>query len=224
MIAINVDDWDARAGGLGGNSFSMVAGFTVKLAEHLGRTRADDGFVTLMIPVSQRDDPDDTGGNVVSIARVSVDPVPITKDLSRARAEIGQAIRKADESPDELVELLPLVPFVPKRAFGRLADMAFGFSADVPVSCTNVGELPAELLRLDGTAAEFWWARGMDRHLTREALERRRGLLTVASARLGERVFLVVTSYQSGSDNSQARLREVIAQTLNDFDLTGVMQ
>ncbi len=224
MIAIDADDWDSSAAGRGGNSFSLVAGFAVKLAERLGRTHADDGSVTLMIPVSQRDDPGDTGGNVVSIARVSVNPVPIATDLSAARAEISLAIRKAGEAPDELVELLPLVPFVPQRAFGRLADMAFGFSADVPVSCTNVGELPTELLSLDGTAAESWWARGMDRHLTREALERRSGLLTVASARLQGKVILVVTSYQPGGDNSPAGLREVIAATLNDFDLTGAMR
>ncbi len=38
-------------------TFSLVAGFAGKLAQNLGRTRDSDGAVTLMIPVSERDDP-----------------------------------------------------------------------------------------------------------------------------------------------------------------------
>jgi len=175
-----------------------------------------------MIPVNQRVSPDDTGGNVVSIARVSLEPDDIDRDLSGARGEIGRAVKSAADTPDEMMELLPLVPFVPTRAVGWLADMAFGFTADVPVSCSNVGELPSDLLRVDGTAAEFFWARGMDRNITRNALERRNGLLTVASARIGGKVVLVVIGYLPGQENSRARLLEVIGQTLSDFDLTGV--
>lgn len=221
-VAIDADQFDSVAESLGGNSHSLVAGFAVKLAGHLNRVRATDGAVTLMIPVSQRTSPDDTGGNVVSIARVSLDPNGIGKDLAGARRDIGLAVRSASDKPDEMLGLLPLVPFVPMRAVGWLADMAFGFSTDVPVSCSNVGELPSELLRVDGTEAEFFWARGMDRHVTRNALERRSGLLTVASARIGGNVVLVVIGYLPGQENSRARLIEVIRQTLSDFTLSGV--
>lgn len=223
-VAIDAGLFDSRAESLGGNSHSLVAGFAVKLADRLGRVRAEDGAVTLMIPVSQRVSPDDTGGNVVSIARVSVDPGGIATDLAEARREIGRAVGRAIDTPDDMVGLLPLAPFVPMRAIGRLADMAFGFTADVPVSCSNVGELPAELLRVDGTEAEFFWARGMDRNITRTALERRSGLLTVASARIGGKVVLVVIGYLPGQENSSVRLNEVIGQTLSDFTLSGVMQ
>lgn len=223
-VAVDAGLFDSRAESLGGNSHSLVAGFAVKLAGRLGRVRAEDGAVTLMIPVSQRASPDDTGGNVVSIARVSLGPSDITTDLAGARREIGRAVGRASATPDEMVGLLPLSPFVPIGAVGRLADMAFGFTADVPVSCSNVGELPSELLRVDGTEAEFFWARGMDRKVTRDALERRSGLLTVASARIGGKVVLVVIGYLPGQENSRVRLIEVIGQTLSDFTLSGVTQ
>ena len=223
-VAVDADAFDNRAEGLGGNSHSLVAGFAVKLAERLGRVRADDGAVTLMIPVSQRHSADDTGGNVVSIARVGLDPRNIAQDLAGARRQIGRAVVSASDTPDGMVGLLPLVPFVPMRAVGYLADMAFGFTADVPVSCSNVGELPCELLRVDGTEAEFFWARGMDRNITRNALERRSGVLTVASARIGGKVVLVVIGYLPGQENSRASLMEAIGQTLSDFTLTGVTQ
>ncbi|MFN8090120.1 MAG: hypothetical protein U0R81_14320 [Mycobacterium sp.] len=223
-VAVDAEAFDKRAEALGGNSHSLVAGFAVKLAARLGRVRADDGAVTLMIPVSQRVSADDTGGNVVSIARVSLDPRNIADDLAGARREIGRAVTRAIDTPDELVGVLPLVPFIPMRVVGRIADMAFGFTADLPVSCSNVGELPSELLRVDGTEAEFFWARGMDRNITRSALERRSGVLTVASARIGGKVVLVVIGYLPGQENSRARLIEVIGQTLSDFTLSGVTQ
>ncbi|APE15212.1 hypothetical protein BOH72_08235 [Mycobacterium sp. WY10] len=221
---IDKDHWDQRAKELGGNHFSLVAGFAGKLAQHLGRTRSSDGAATLMIPVSERDNPGDTGGNVVTIANVTFDPDPVAKDLSGARTAIKAGLITARERPDEMVELLPLIPFLPKRAMGRMADMAFNFSADVPVSCSNMGDVPDDLLRLDGTEAERFYFGGVDRNLTLDVLERRRGLMSVMSARLGGRVILPVFRYQPGADNSRARLREAIAKTLAEFELSGVIE
>lgn len=224
-IVIDRDQWDNRAKALGGNHFSLVAGFAGKLAQNIGRTRPSDGAATLMIPVSERDNPGgETGGNVVTIANVTFDPSPAAKDLTGARAAIKKGLITARETPDEMVELLPLIPFLPKRAMGRMADMAFNFSADVPVSCSNMGDVPDDLLQLDGTAAERFYFGGVDRNLTLDVLERRRGLMTVASARVGGMVIVPVMSYQPGADNSRTRLREVIAQTLAEFELSGTVE
>ncbi|AQT80397.1 hypothetical protein B1R94_15665 [Mycolicibacterium litorale] len=221
---VDIEQWDHRAESLGGNSFSLVAGYAGKLAENLGRTRSQDGAVTLMIPVSERDDPGHTGGNVVTIAHVTFDPGPVATDLSGARAAIKQGIVTARQTPDEMVELLPLIPFLPRRAMARIADMAFSFSADLPVSCSNMGDVPDVLLSLDGTVAERLYFRGVDRNLTRDVLERRHGLMTVASARLGGKIIVPTMSYQPGADNSSTHLREMIAKTLAEFDLTGVIE
>lgn len=225
-VAVYIDgkDWDARAESLGGNSYSLLAGFCAKLAEHQGRVRASDGVVTLMIPVNERQDADDTGGNVVSIANVSFDPIPVTKDLSGARAAIRQGLKTARDVPDEMVALLPLIPFLPKRAFAKTVDMTFGFSEDLPVSCSNMGDLTADLLRIDGTPAEYINLRGVDRYTTREALERRHGVLTLVSGRVGEQITIAVVAYQPGLDNTRDRLREVVAQVLAEFELTGVIE
>jgi hypothetical protein len=152
-VFVDIPQWDQRAESLGGNSFSLVSGFAGRVAMNLGRRRASDGAVTLMIPVNEREDLENTGGNVVSIATVSFDPEKVTADLGEPRAAIREGLRHAREVPDEMVELVPLIPFVPKRGFAKIADVAFGFSTDLRVSCSNLGDLPADFLKIDGTAA-----------------------------------------------------------------------
>ena len=142
-IYVDLDDWDARANALGGNSYSLFAGVAAKLGEHLGRSRSDDGTVTLLIPFSDRT-LDDTRAIAMSYAKVSVDPTQVTTDLSGARVAIKQALKTARETPDPALQILPLTPFIPKRAVQRLADMMFGFG-DSAVLCSNLGDLPAAI-------------------------------------------------------------------------------
>jgi len=224
-ITIDIESWDSLAERLGGNSFSLVAGFAGNLAQRFNRTRESPGespdVVTLMIPVSEREGLDDTGGNVVSIASVSFDPNGVTADLTGVRTAIRDGLKTARDVPDEMVELLPLIPFLPKRALARIADVAFGFSTDLPVSVSNFGDLPADLGRLDGTDAEYFSFRGVDRNVTHETLDRRGGILTVTAGRIAGKITMTVISYQPGMENSQSGLREVIGQTLAEFGLTG---
>ena len=220
---IDLDDWDARANALGGNSHSLVAGFAAKLSERMGRIRASDGIVTLNLPVSERV-PDDTRAQAVALVNVGIDPTHVTTDLSGARAALKEAVKTAREVPDEALQLLPLTPFVPKRAVKGGADVLFGFAADLPVSCTNVGDVGPTLGRVDGTDAEYLMLRGVDRHITRRMLEQRRGLLTLASGRVGGKMSLNIIAYQPGGKNTKADLRELAARTLAEFELTGVIE
>lgn len=220
-IFIDIDQWDAKAKSLGGNYFAFVAGFAGQIAKNLGRTRTSDGAVTLMIPVNDRGDFDDTGGNVVSIANVSFDPSVVTSDLSGPRSAIRDALKSAREVPDEMVELLPLIPFVPKRGIAKMANVAFGFTTDVPVSVSNLGDMPTEMMMADGTPAQYLCFRGVDRQVSRQTLDNRGGILTVAAGRLNGKVVITVISYQPGRNNTQADLREVIAHTLGEFGLSG---
>ena len=220
-IYIDLDDWDACADSRGGTSYSLVAGLAAKLGERLGRRRAADGAVTVHIPVSDRM-PDDTRANAASLATVTVDPTRVTTDLTGARAEIKQALKTLREAPDETLQLLPLTPFIPKRAVKRGSDVVFGFD-DLPVSCSNLGEVDSVMARVDGTDAEYVILRGVDRHVTRQYLERRGGLLTVLAGRIGGKISITVVAYQPGGQNTKPRLRELAAQTLAEFDLTGVI-
>jgi hypothetical protein len=222
-VFIDIDEWDARARALGGNSFSLVAGFAAKLAEHIGRRRASDGAVTLNIPISERA-PDDLRANAVSLTNIAVDPTDVTKDLTAARGAIRTGLKAMREVPDETLEMLPLIPFVPKRVVRRGSDVVFGFAADLPVSCSNLGDIDPAVARLDGTEAEYVVLRGVDRCVTRQFLEQRPGLLTVVAARIARRICIPVIAYQPGADNSKSRLRELAAQTLAEFELTGVIE
>lgn len=222
-VFIDLDIWDARAEALGGNSYSLVAGFAAILAERMGRVRADDGAATLIIPINERT-LDDSRANAVSLATVSIDPTQVTKDLSGTRVAISQARKTAREVPNEALQLLPLIPFIPKRAVKRIADVAFGFSADLPVACSNFGDVPAEIGRLDGTDAEYVVLRGLDRHVTRQVLEQRCGILNVVSGRIGGRLSITVGAYQPGEENSKPHLRELVVRTLAEFGLIDVIE
>jgi hypothetical protein len=220
-IYVDLGDWDAHANALGGKSHSLVAGFAAKLGERMGRRRASDGAVTLNIPISDRTQ-DDTRANAVSLADVSVDPTQVTTDLAEARVVIKQALKALREVPDETLQLLPLTPFIPKRAVKRGSDVVFGF-ADLPVSCSNLGDVDPVVARVDGTDAEYVMLRGVDRRVTRRFLERRGGLLTVLAGRIGGKMSISVIAYQPGGANTKPRLRELATNTLAEFGLAGVI-
>ncbi len=222
-VFIPTAEWDARAESLGGNSYSLVAGFAAKLSERLGRHRVEDGLVTLNVPQADRQF-GDTRANAVKLADIVVDPTKVTTDLSHARAALKAGITAAREVPDETLQLLPLVPWVPKRAVHAVADVVFGFSADMPVSCSNMGELPPDVALADGTPAEYLFFRGVDRTITRHSLEKRGGLLTVVALRLNGTIALSVVAYKPGAENSKPWLRDVITSTLAEFGLSGPVE
>jgi len=45
----------------------------------------------------------------------------------------------------------------------------------------------------------------------------------VLAGRIGGRISITVVAYRPGADNTKARLRELAAGTLAEFDLTGVI-
>jgi hypothetical protein len=220
---IDLDDWDSCAKARGGNSYSLVAGFAAKLGGRLGRQRADNGKVDLVIPINDRTTLEDTRANAVNLAQVSVDPTDVTKDLSGPRAAIRQGIQTARDEPDEAFALLAAVPFIPKRAVKLMAGAFLGF-ADPTVSCSNLGDIDPVFGRPDGTDAEYVYLRGVDRFVTRNTLEQRQGILTVVAGRIGGKISLVVIGYQPGAENSKPWLRQLVADTLAEFDLTGVIE
>jgi hypothetical protein len=218
---VALDEWDARAEVLGGNSHSLLAGVAARLSVHQGRELAADGTVGLIVPINDRT-LEDTRANAVNLAYVRVIPTHVTTDLSTTRSAIRAALEAMREGPDEALRLLPLTPFIPKFAVRRSADLAFGFT-EQPVSCSNVGDLPVEVACPDGTPAEQVMLRGVDRHVTRRVLEERHGVLTVVSGRLDGKVCITVVGYQPGVENTKACLRARVAKTLGEFELRAVI-
>jgi hypothetical protein len=217
---VDLHDWDARASSLGGTSYSLLAGFATKLGEHMGR-RAADGAVTLLIPLSDRTLAD-TRANAMSYANVSVDPTQVTADLSGIRLVIRQALKMAREMPDEAANHLALTPYVPKRALVRAADAIFGFN-ESPVICSNLGDLDPAVGRPDGTDAEYAILRGVDQNVARHYIESVGGQLVVVAGRLVGKMSISVIGYRPGDKNSKSALRELVAQTLAEFNLSGIL-
>lgn len=221
-ILVDVQEWDARANALNGNSYSLVAGFAGKLGERMGR-RGADGSVTLVIALNDRTSLDDTRANAMLFAQVSIDPTPVTTDLTDARIAIRQAVKSARDMPDETLQLLPLVPFVPRRALRRVAEQFLGSGAELPVSCSDLGDVHPAVGRPDGTDAEYVVLRGVDQNVRRQDLERAGGQLVLVAGRINGKISIAVVAYQPGGENSKARLRELAALTLAEFELTGVI-
>lgn len=218
-VIIPVDEWDDKAASLGGNGYALLAALCARLAVHQGRELADDGTVGLIVPINDRT-LEDTRANAVNLAYVRVEPTRVTTNLSDTRTAIREALKVMRENPDEALGLLPLTPFIPKVAVRGAADLAFGFTAQ-PVSCSNVGDLPDDVARLDGTMAELVIVRGVDQHVTRRVLEERHGLLTVVCGRLDGKVSMTVVGYQPGATNTKECLRERVTASLGEFGLTG---
>ena len=145
---------------------------------------------------------------------------PVKTDLTAARSAVRAALSSLRDGADEKHALLPITPFVPTRAVRRTADVLFG---DLPVSCSNLGEVPAEIARVDGTDAEFVLFRPVDQGVTRTALERAGGQLVLAAGRIGGSVSIGVVGYEVEAENTREWLAEKVVRTLADFGLKGVI-
>jgi hypothetical protein len=219
-IFVDQQDWDERARSLNGTNYSLFAGFASKLAEQMGRV-GPDGAVTLNVALNDRTSVDDTRAHAMLFAPVKLDPAPVTTDLTDARIVIRRALKTVRETPDETLQLLPLVPYVPRRALKRVIEQFLGSGAELPVSCSNLGDLHPAVARLDGTDAEYVMLRGVDQNVLRADIERAGGQLVVVAGRIGGKVGITVVAYQVGTQNSKDWLRQLAKHALADFDLTG---
>jgi hypothetical protein len=217
---VDVRDWDARAIELGGAGYSLLAGFAALLGERLGRARPSDGAVTLLIAMSDRGGDDDRRGNAMKIASATVDPAPVTADLAAARSAVKEVLTTLRSGPDDKHVLLPITPFVPKAAVRRAADLIFG---DLPVSCSNLGDVPLEMTRADGTEAEIVLFRPADQGVRRKAVERAGGQLVVAAGRVRGSISIGIVGYEVGAENTREWLADKVVRTLADFELKGTI-
>jgi len=211
---VDVAEWDARAKGIGGNSFTLVAGFTARLGVRMGRV-CDDGTVTLSFPVGNRTE-DDTRGNALVLPTISVDPTHLSSDLTEVRLKFKQGFADLEETAKELLAPLPLTSLTPKWVARRVVGIGLG-TGDVPIGCSNVGDMAPETNRPDGTDADYESGRLIEPGTNRRAIERIGGQLFVVSGRGGGKIFFSVNAYLPGRTNSQDALREDVSRTFDEF-------
>jgi hypothetical protein len=220
VALVGIDDWDARAKQLGGNSNSLLAGLAARIGHLLGRTD-DAGLVTLSYPVSERV-AGDTRGNALTEARMKADPVRVTTDLTELRATMKREFAALRDKPNELLEPLPLTPLTPRVLVRRLESMIVERGA--PVGCSNLGDLDPAVNRPDGTDAAFMAPRIVEPKITTTILDRSGGLLFIGSCRLGGLVTVTVAGWRPGGRNTKDALRELVEEALADLGLTGTVE
>ncbi len=214
---IDQAEWDVRAKSLGASSNSLVAGVACRLAVRVGRVH-DDGTVTLRFPVTLRTE-DDTRGNALTVVDVTVDPTHAATDLGDMHAKITQAILAAMKNPDdEFLSTFPLAAMIPRWVNRRIAGMAAG-GASLPVTVSNLGDLPPAANRPDGTDADDVDMRGLEPDIRKSTLEHIGGQLFVGSGRSRGKIFIRISAYVLGRPNTKNELREMMSRTFAEFDL-----
>jgi hypothetical protein len=89
------------------------------------------------------------------------------------------------------------------------------------VGCTNMGDVPEALTQLDGTAADYVLARGVEWPIGPVELNRVGNWLLVGSCRINGKLQMFITAWQVGKSNTREELQELAIQALADFDLAG---
>lgn len=218
-VYIDLAEWDSRAELLNGTSNALVAGFAAKLAQKIGRLRANDGLVTLSYPVNDRTE-NDLRANAIKGIDFAVDPAPATTDLREIRSTIKEALVSGLGKFKEQERVFPLTPLVPTAVVRKLPLGALN-AADFPVGCANLGDIDPAVARVDGTEADYVLLRMVEQNLTTKSPELAGGQLNVSSGRICGKLFLGFRAYQPGRENTSEALRALVAATLDDFDLTG---
>ncbi len=218
-VYIDLAEWDSRAELLNGTSNALVAGFAAKLASRLGRLRATDGLVTLSYPVNDRTE-NDLRANAIKGIDFAVDPSQATTDLREIRNTIKHALVSGLGKFKEQERVFPLTPLIPKVVVRKLPLGALN-AADFPVGCANLGDIDPAVARVDGTEADYVLLRMVEQNLTTKSPELAGGELNISSGRICGKLFLGFRAYQPGRENTKEALRELVAATLDDFDLTG---
>ena len=196
------------------HSFTLVAGFAARLGVRMGRV-CDDGTVTLSFPVGNRTE-DDTRGNALVFPTISVDPTHLSSDLTEVRLKFKQGFADLEETAKELLAPLPLTSLTPKWVARRVVGIGLG-TGDLPIGCSNVGDMAPETNRPDGTDADYESGRLIEPGTNRRAIERIGGQLFVVSGRGGGKIFFSVNAYLPGRTNSQDALREDVSRTFDEF-------
>lgn len=219
FIRVPTSVWDATARSLGTNRLTLLAAVATAFAEAIGRVRGND--VTLIMPVNLRQARSETGGNCVSLTNLKVPVDELHGSLHILQRRLHATLLRARREPDPAAALLPLTPFVPRRAFSAAAHLALDALAALPVTCSYMGEWPADGLRIDGSPADRFCFRGVDRQMTVDAIEARQGVATLLAGAVPGFLLLNFVAYQPGTMTEPRRLRALVERLLATYGLTG---
>lgn len=218
-VMLDQGDWDAAAAALGGTSNTLVQAFAAALGQRIGRVGAD-GKARLAIPVSVRTD-NDTRANALDSVTVPIDPTGLSGDIRPLRAATKKALEALANSSHAMLAALPLTPYLPIALVRKTEALAMG-SNDVPIGCSNYGDVDADLARIDGSDASYFAARVVEPGMEPADYDRIGGSLYVLSGRLLGRIFLSANVYKVGAALTDAEVQAEIDSVLAQFGLSEV--
>lgn len=219
FMRIPIAEWDMRAKHLGANRFTFLTAMTAAFGEALGRVCGED--VTLRVPINQRDGVAVDGGNCVTLATLKVATAEPRGSLRPLQRRLQKTLVRTRNEPDPMSELLPLVPFVPKHAFQAAGSMALGGLSELPVTCSHLGNWPVEALSIDGTTADLFCFRGIDRGVTVRNIEARQGVASLIAAVIPDFLVLNFVAYQPGRVTGRRQLQTLVEDLLASYGLMG---
>jgi len=223
-VMVGAQQWAQRARQLGGHKHGLLLAFAARVAMHMGRRRPSDGAVRLVMTVNQRRATDDDRALAISFSTLTVDPLPVADDLRSIEQSLKAALRAITQEPDAMARLFPVVPWMPRLATAALLDQMFSYADGATVSCSNLGELPGALARIDGTICHRLLTRAVDVNVTPRDLARTHGHLVIVSSRINGTLSLCIEGYQLGTENTTEQLCDVAERTLAEFGLDGVVE
>ena len=96
--------------------------------------------------------------------------------------------------------------------------MATG-GVSLPVTVSNVGDIPPAANRPDGTDADYVYIGNPEPYIKKSTLERMGGQLFVGSGRARGKMFIRISAYLLGRPNTKDALQESVSRTFAEFDL-----
>ncbi|OBG92141.1 hypothetical protein A9X03_16595 [Mycobacterium sp. E1715] len=209
--------WEARAHALNGTANALFVAYAARLAHRMGRVLADGSSVTVVLPVSDRSADDDRANALTSIT-LTVDGAAAAGDLSRVRKDVKTLLTSLQRQPNEMLAGLPLIPFTPRWLVRRAEGVAMS-TGQLPVGCSNLGNLDAAVGRIDGADAAEVCIRLAEQGVTRRRIEQSHGQLFCSTGTFNGSRFLNVIACRRGAD-SAATARELACSALADLRLS----
>jgi hypothetical protein len=99
--------------------------------------------------------------------------------------------------------------------------MALGALSELPVTCSHLGNWPVEALRIDGTIADLFCFRGVDRGVTVRDIEARQGVASLIAAVIPDFLILNFVAYQPGRVTETRQLQVLVEDLLASYGLAG---
>jgi hypothetical protein len=112
---------------------------------------------------------------------------------------------------------------VPKWLVRKTTGWGLG-SSDVPIVCSNIGDLDPAVSRIDGADADYTAIRLSHQGMSKQRMERVHVYLYLLSGRINDRLFISVVAYLPGTENPKDFLYHLTEQATADLRLTAAIR